>query len=610
MILRKSALVVLAVAALVTAAIVYVARNGVVERLAESALAGMVGAPVEIRGLSLNPFTLHAGFDKLRVGDSEHADRYLVEAGPATFQVNVTQLFARKIVISELALENVALGTKRPVPAGAAPGSAPAAGAKPPEGGISAGATKLDVAGLLENVDVSKLMQGRKLGSVQAIGDTQKLAEAKLAGWEQRINATTLPQDLAAIEKDAKALKFDVKNADDLKQLQASLQSLQKRTDAAQKEFNTLNDGWKKDRGELSAGWDKAAAQSEQDFRAIKESAKLSNLSVANIGRALFGDAAVAQFNTLLHYAALAKKALHSDTAKQQKRGRRAGRWVTYPVTARVYPAFAIEKAVFSGFTVNREGAPDTKYTGTMTALTSDAAVYGQPLRFDVKGSSADNRTWTVQAEFDQRAEPGSTTIVLRGGGLAIGVIDMGKSDDGLYPERMLTPRTSLDTNLKLTGDQLDGLLRLVAERVTFEYAPVPPGNQRRDELAKSLRAVFADFHSVEVKSTLGGTLANPQFSVSSNMDKIVSARMNALLGKRMAEIDAQIRAQLNRQVQAARAQAEASVKAEQAKVEKSLAALNQQRDQAQKDVDKSKREAESSARKGLEDQFKGLKLR
>ena len=629
MIVRKSAVIVVLVVAVLVGVFVYLARNGIVERIAETTLDRMVGAPVDVQDLTLNPFTLTAGFGKLRIADSEHVDHWLVEAGPAKFQVSIAQLFASKFVISAMTLENVTLGAKRPgiappaapAPAAPAPGSAPAGGvpappaAQPPAGGIAVASSKLDVSGLLENVDVSKLMQGRKLTAVQAIGDTQKIAEQKYAAWDKRIGTTTLPQDLAAIDKDAKALKFDVKNQDDLKKLQASLQGLQKRTDAAQKELSGLNDGYKKDKAELGTQWDKASALSEEDIKAIKASAKLSNLSVSNVGRALFGDAAVAQFNTLLHYAALAKKALKSDKGKEEKKPkRRAGRWVTYPVTARVYPVFAVEKIEFSGFNLNKEGKPDTKFTGTMTALTSDAELYGQPLRVGVKGVSPDGKDWTVQAEFDQRKEPGVTTILMTGGGITIGAIDMGKSDDGLYPQRMLTPSTELDTHLKLTGDNLNGLLKITAQKVTFEYPPIPPGNQRRDELAKSLRAVFADFRSVEVKATLGGTIASPQFSASSNMDKIVSERMNALLGKRMAEVDAQIRGEVNKQVQAARTQAEGSVKAEQAKVEKSLGGLNQQRDQAQKDVDKSKRDAEDSgkksAQKGLEDQFKGLKLR
>jgi uncharacterized protein (TIGR03545 family) len=617
MIFRKSALFALAVVAVIAAAVVFVAKNGMAGRLVESALTGMVGAPVEVEGLTLNPFTLHAGFDRLRIADAERRDRWLIEAGPADFRVNLIQLLGGKFIVSDMALENVGLTTLRspPGPPLPPPPAAPAGGGKagegkaPADGKVHVASSSLDVSGLLENVDVSKLMQGRQLTSVQAIQDTQKVAEAKIKLWEDRVGKTTLPADLAAIQKDSKSLNFNVKTPDDLKKLQAGLQALQKRSGSAQKELSTLNDGWKKDRGELGTAWDKASAKSEEDFRTIKESAHLSNLSVGNVGRALFGDAAVGQFNTLLHYAELAKKALRSDKAKETKRPRRAGRWVAYPVTARVYPAFAVERIAFGGFTSDAQGKPGTRFKGELTALTSDAALYGKPLRVAATGETADKKSWTLEAAFDSRTDPAVTTIALRGGGLSIGAIDMGKSSDGLYPQKMLTPSTAMDTALKLTGDALDGSLRLTAERVTFEYPPVAPGNQRRDELAKAMRAVFSDFRSVEIKSALSGTLGDPKFAATSNVDKIVSERLNGLLGKRLAEMDAQIRGEVNQQAQAARAKAEASVKGEQAKLEQSLNGLNQQAQQAQRELDKAGKDAQNAGKKSLENSLKGLKL-
>jgi hypothetical protein len=123
------------------------------------------------------------------------------------------------------------------------------------------------------------------------------------------------------------------------------------------------------------------------------------------------------------------------------------------------------------------------------------------------------------------------------------------------------------------------------------------------------MRAVFSDFRSVEIKSALSGTLGDPKFAATSNVDKIVSERLNGLLGKRLAEMDAQIRGEVNQQAQAARAKAEASVKGEQAKLEQSLNGLNQQAQQAQRELDKAGKDAQNAGKKSLENSLKGLKL-
>ncbi len=645
-IFRKSALIFIVVVALLTGLWIYVVRNGLIERTAETALERMFEAPVEISGLALNPFTLQAGFQRLRIANADRPERWLIDAGPAAFDVNLAQLFGKKLVLREVSLQNVSVGTDRPEGKGvaprpkSAPEPTPGPAAQPPAdakvGGKQDGAPvdqlaeeasslsgilpDTDLSALTKDVNVDQLMKGRKLASLDAVNQTKDLAVGRVKYWQDRMSGTTIPQDLRTVERDTQALRFNVKNPNDLKVLQGDLQSLKKRLEISQKELKGLNDGWKQDQKGIKAGWDSVSTATEDDIKTLRGAAKLPNLDASQIGKTVFGGAAVAQFNSMLGYARMAQKALKSDKAKPQALPRRSGRWVAYPVTARVYPGFALERSVFSGALTDNQGQPTTRFEGKMLGLASDAMVYGAPLTITWLGTTQNGRHWTADALFDQRDAPTKTSIVIRGAGISMGTVDLSESKDGLYPQRMDIPQADVEMSFKLTGSALAGGLSVVARKVVFQFAP---GEPAKGEMATAVRGMFADFQNVEMKGTLGGTLAHPKFDLSTSIDKILSDRLKALVGKRVAEIDRQIRAAVDGQVAPARASAESAVAAQQAKLEQTLGEMDQRSTQVQqtleqrakqaeaelkKSTERVKKEAESGAKKALEGKTKNIK--
>jgi uncharacterized protein (TIGR03545 family) len=628
---RTSALVFIAVTAILAGAWSYAVRNGLVERAAETALERMFDAPVQLSGVVFNPFKLQAGFRRLRIADAERPERWLIEAGPAAFDVNLTQLLGKKLILREVSLQNVALGTERPEGRGAAPRARPAPQAPVPapkpaggtgtpkaparsdqavegHGMLEGLVPSLDLSGLIEPVSVDRLMQGRKLTALDTVAKTRELAQTRVKFWQERMSGTAIPQELRAVERDAQALRFNVKNPNDLKVLQSDLQTLNKRLDIARKDLQELNEGWKQDRKTITAGWAAVSTATEEDIRAIRSAAKLPNLDAAQIGAAIFGSAAMEQFNAALGYARMAQRALRSDGAKSAEAPRRSGRWIHYPVTTRVYPGFALEKAVFSGTLSDAKGQLTTRFEGRMLALSSDAKVYGQPLRISGVGTTQEGRQWTAEAVFDHRAEPGSNTLTVRGNGISLGTVKLSERTDGLYPDAMAIPQSDVELAFALAGEKLEGSLRVVARKVSFRFADNPKA--QASEIGKAMRSVFSDLQHVELKATLSGTLARPKFQLASSVDQILSGRLRGLVGKRVAEIDREIRARITAQVGAAQAEAQQAVAAQQAQLEQTLGQMEQRARQVQQTLEQRAKQVEAELKKALEKQARdSLKL-
>jgi uncharacterized protein (TIGR03545 family) len=453
----------------------------------------------------------------------------------------------------------------------------------------------VNLGALKQTVNVDALMQGRKLTALDAVNKTKDLTATRIKYWQDRMSGTTVPQDLRSVERDTQSLRFNVKNPNDLKVLQSDLQSLKKRLDISQKELKDLNDGWKGDQKDIKAGWASVGTATEEDIRTIRAAAKLPNLDATQIAKAVFGAATLDKFNAMLGYARLAQHALKSDGTKSPAQPRRAGRWVTYPITARVYPGFALEKSVFSGALADAKGQVSTKFEGRMLALSSDAKVYGQPLKLVGTGSTAEGRAWNAEALFDHRTGPGTDSIVIRGSGISLGTIQLSSGADDTYPQRMVIPQSDVEMIFKMVGGKLDGGLRITARKVVFEFAQSQGGPS---QISNSMRSLFSDFQAIELHGTLSGTLSNPKFDLTSSVDQVISNRLKALVGKQVADVDRQIRSAVTGQVGTAQAAAQASTSAQQAQLENALGQMDQRSKQVQQTLDQRSKQAETELRK------------
>ncbi|HEX7928762.1 MAG TPA: hypothetical protein VF678_14295, partial [bacterium] len=268
------------------------------------------------------------------------------------------------------------------------------------------------------------------------------------------------------------------------------------------------------------------------------------------------------------------------------------------------YPGFAVDKAVFSGALTDPQGQPSIKFEGRMVALSSDAKVYGQPLKLTGAGTTKEGaRAWNGDAVFDYRASPGNNTIGLRGSGISMGTVKLSDGKDGLYPDTMAVPQSDVELTLKIVGNKLDGGLRVVARKVKFHFTDAP--GDKTSDIGKSMRSMFDGFDNIEMRGTLAGTLSDPKFSMSTSVDGVISNRLKGLVGKRVAEIDKEIRSKVTGQVSTAQTEAQKSTEAQQNQLEQALNQMDQRSKQVQNVLDQRSKQADTELRKSGQQQIK-----
>ncbi|MBD3289479.1 hypothetical protein GF337_11805, partial [candidate division KSB1 bacterium] len=109
--MRKKGLIILLVIIAIFAVIAYFARDIYFERALESAGRAIAGAKVEIDDFDFSLFKMECSWNRLQVADKNNPWYNILETGRAAFDLEVRPLFWKRVIIREMALENVRSGT-------------------------------------------------------------------------------------------------------------------------------------------------------------------------------------------------------------------------------------------------------------------------------------------------------------------------------------------------------------------------------------------------------------------------------------------------------------------------------------------------------------------
>jgi hypothetical protein len=98
-------------------------------------------------------------------------------------------------------------------------------------------------------------------------------------------------------------------------------------------------------------------------------------------------------------------------------------------------------------------------------------------------------------------------------------------------------------THFELKGDQLNANLGLALNGLVFGTDT----SAMNDEVKSILASLWAGIVTITVDARLSGTMDSLQLSVSSNVDKMLSDRLQNLYGEKVAELQNRARAEIDR---------------------------------------------------------------
>ena len=539
---------------------------------AEKIGTAIVGAKVEIQYLHIDLKNGDVTVRGLTVASPHEALKNLLQADELVADVDVLPLLEKKVVIDRLAANGLRFGTPRATD-GRVPGDPSASVSGRVMGEARDWAQRFQVPALqlaTGKIDVGSL-DPRRLSAIPAAQALSARADSSRKAWQTGLDSLRLG---AAVDSATATLaRLKTARATDLAALNDARRAIDQ-VKQARNRVTTLERGVTSGLASLRAGVAGLDSAKQRDYGFAKSLLKLPSLDAPAIGAALFAPTAVAQFQRALYWTQLVRAHMPPGLLPRADAGpprrRRSGSTVRFP-REHALPGFLLRTAELS-FQLDPTAPEPKRYTGRLTGLNSDPAVYGRPTVFEASAPAVNAGAMLDHVHQTARDTAGATIQGVRISPFALPSL----------PLRLDPGQGTVQLAFALRGDSLRARWAVRSTHVQWTRDSAAQRSTVTDLLWRTLSGIS----DLQVEAGVAGTLSAPRLSVNSNLDEAIAARLRAMMGDQVAAAERRLRAEVDRQVDPAIAPVRARVTALQADVTQSLAQQRAKLDKAQKDLE------------------------
>ncbi|UCD71120.1 MAG: TIGR03545 family protein [Syntrophobacterales bacterium] len=531
------------VLALIIVAFALFFLNGIVESIVEERASLLNRAKVEIEDLDIGFLRPGVRIRGLAVANSDNPWRNMVEVGDIAISVSALPLFSKRIVIDEMAMENVRVNTKRKT-SGELPRrlkkrvKAEGKGEKsiefpfPKLPNLEVFKKKFD---LKELVDINRLESVRRAKQLAEDASTIKsIWEQKLKDLDVKAKADEM---MTKVQESVEAFrKTQIKGPADLLKLQSDLRNLRETVDALKglrKEIEAKKSAFERDLATLQKSVkDQMSALRERDLRALLKDLGIEEFKRLRLTEAFLGPYYAKVLDLIWNNADKIRTFMPKIERDKpvQTRIRAQGRDIIFP-TIKKGPSFLLREA--------RVSMEQKKWSlrGTIRGITSDPTSYGKPTRVAIQGIRP---RLTLNAMFDHTGETPIDTVSLDLRGYALDGFTF--SENPLSLANITRGFLDLKTNLALKGGSIDLKTGVTVKNLVLGFTDKGTENP----MVNIVKEVMKTASSLHIGIAAKGTRDNPQLSISSDIDRLFTRQLNRFAGKKLKELKASLRVQID----------------------------------------------------------------
>jgi uncharacterized protein (TIGR03545 family) len=527
--------------------VAWVFAEPVARQTAEEASSELLGTEVDVGKLDLIPRHASVDLRALQVADPFVLTRNLIEADEIRLKLNPAALAEKKLVIERLTLRGMRFGTTRKKPA------------RPPSGKGFAPQVYRSVQQWSEQFKVPLLsltpidtirqlaLDPTQLTTIREARSLLARTDSTRKGLEQGFqqlnigptidSARSLAQKLAA--SDPKQLGLD-----GTRQAIQSAQQTLKQIGDAKKRIESLEQNARTAMQSLGQGVQALDQARQKDFVFAKSLLKLPTFSAPEIGGALFGKVSIDRFKQAAYWAELAQQYMPPGLLPRPtpgpKRLRAAGETIEFP-KAKEFPRFLLQEGQLD-FSIGGTSPVQGAYTATVQGLTSTPALYGRPAMITATRRAAASAIASIDlgAVINHLTAHTHDSAHARLQGIKLPSFDLPgiplRVDPGIGS-------TSLTFSMRNAGAQLSGRWAIGSNKVSWLADST---GRQLNEIERLVVRVVSGLNDLQVVAELSGSLASPKFSVSSNLDKAIAQRLEAVLGQEIAKAEKMVRAKVD----------------------------------------------------------------
>lgn len=606
----KGVIVLLVVLALFGAAM-YFFSDEFFEHQIENIGASIVGAKVEIDNFELSLLGLSVSLDRLQVANPNDTWENMFETGRMAFDMELGPLARKKVVVNEVAIQDVRLGARRETDGKIEktvvteePGWIDHAAANLKQQVADAPVLNLGI--LKQKINVDSLVKTFDIQAVGKIENAREQAQATFATWQQNLAQFRPQDDLKRIEQQAATIKPDqISNVEELVSTVDKTKKLMDELNAIKKDIEAKKQAATTDLQQVTAPFSKVDNWLSEDFNAIKAKANIGDFSAQNIGKMLFGEVVLAPAIEWLEYVRMARE--YMPVAQQfmaSGQVKKPPRFEGQDIPFQLYnnkPKFLLERLVLSAAGNQADTSRALRLSGLVEGITSQPSVYGEPLTFDLKALLPNANAYNLTGVLDHTGEVPEDRFQARASGIKFGRINLPQRPH--LPIALDANKGSITANFNVIGKELDFKVEFAASPVSFSFAEQQANS---NIISRVTHEVFAGIDHLNLGAGISGIGEDVRLSISSNIDDILADRIRDVVGKSVEQARQEIRKRLEEIIMPKKEQALAFVAENKQKITSELDKLDQMVQDQISVVESKKQELEAEVEKrkeeGLED--------
>ncbi len=544
-----------------------------------------LGTQVDLAGLSLDVANAAVELRGIAIADPLDRNKNLVQAKVARVVLLPDALLQKKIVIRDLTLSGIEVGTKRATPAkemkgGFAPRAVMALRQWKQQFNVPIlSLTPIDTIRALV-LDPTKLATVKRAIDLKNRGDS--LATI-ITGGVQAVPAMSIVDSARAL---ATRLNGQTPRSLGLAGTRTAINDVRRltsRIDSARKQVELLYATARAGADSLVAAAKSVDDARRADFEFARGLLKLPTIDAPNIGPALFGNVSISAFDQAMYWASLAREYAPPGLLPREtpgpKRARAAGSTIHF-VTQASYPRFLLEKGNITLSLGEATGAARGEYKLTATDITTEPALVRRPMRFTLdraaKGSAVE--TFALTGSVDHAGKTPREIVELRAEGIQLPGFALPAT-----PLRAELGRGRSALKFDMAGDAISGSWSIAAPGATWVLDSVRAGSLNTMEQLVS--RVIQSIRDVSVNADIGGTVRAPKLAVRSNLDRAVADGIRSVVGEEVQKAEAKVRAQVDSATESALRPVRERITELRAEVDKRAADANARFDDAKKQL-------------------------
>jgi uncharacterized protein (TIGR03545 family) len=531
----------------ILAVLTWIFAEPVARQTTEEASSQLLGTQVDVGKLDLLPRQASVELRALQIADPFVLTRNLLEADEIKLKLNPGALAEKKLVIENLSLHGLRFATARKKPA------------RPPSGkgfapqvyrSVQQWAKQFDVPLLsLTPIDTIRQLaldptQLTTIREAQALAGRADSTRKTLEQAFQRLDIRPTLDSARALAARLSATDPKKLGLDGTRQAIQSVQATLKELDAAKKRLATLEQTTHTGVQFLGQGVQLLDQARQKDFAFAKSLLKLPTFSAPEIGGAFFGKVSIERFKQAVYWAELAQQYMPPGLLPHPTPGptrlRASGETIEFP-KEKEFPRFLLEQGQLD-FAIGGASPVQGAYTATVQGLTSTPALYGRPALITASRRAAGSSIASIDvaAVLNHITSRTHDSVNAKLQGVKLPSFDLPglplRADPG-------AGSTSLTFTMKNAGADLLGRWSIGSKQVSWM---ADTSGRKVNDLERVVLRAISGLNDLQVVAELGGSIAKPKFSVSSNLDKAVASRIQAVMGEEIAKAEKMVRAKVD----------------------------------------------------------------